>query len=170
MAVSNQVSYSSICMKDARPGYIMDDSITLELVKMSVASAVTQLKDLVSKVIGELEEGRERSLRHFFIGKTYISEEKPKMKGVRDLFYTYCQKIGEREDDGLIVLACITQEHLPEGYEETQEYAIDVKKELISAMSDKRLDIVNKDRNRVGRRGEKDVKAHAIFMTFAMEG
>ena len=170
MAGSNRLSYSSICMKNARPGYVMDENITLEM-EGEPASAAMKLKDLVDKVIHELEQKREVSLRHFFVGKTYIRRDKPEMKGVQDLFYTYCQKIGEREDDGLIVLGQITEEHLPEDYEETQQYAIDVKKILIGALrSDGRLAIVNKDMNIIGRRGEKDVKAYVIFMTFAMEG
>ena len=180
----NKRSFTHLCRKDGKPGYVLDKAVPI--VDQTIKKAAKQVRNTIRQCIKELESGEEQKLKHFYIGKTFVRRHQkhsqpfdPRdtstwtVKGVYSRYYTHSkQHYGK---DGLIVLVVVTEESIPEEcsrnwyIKEPEEYALILEKRMIEyylEREDPRL--FNESTEPGGTDGGRSV-AYVIYMAFAME-
>lgn len=172
--------YADICKKDGKPGYVLD--IALPIYNKTIKMATKELHMMVCKCINDLEAGRERKIKYFFISKIFLSQNEKynafdptlKLTGIPE----GCEKLFEESygQDGMIVLATVTNDSIPDNCSNNwyirgpEEYAQILEKRIIDIFverEDQRL--VNGTTELLEKMGSIP-KVYLIFMTFTMEG
>ena len=174
-------SFADLCKKDCKPGYVLESRVTVES-STTIKEAFEQVGIQVCQCIKDLEAGREKKVKHIYFGKTYIRQKQDSrfspdvpsswmVKGIcsRYIFHSK-QPYGK---GGLMVLAVITRDSIPENYVqswcimEPEEYALKLEKRLIQYYRDPRL------YNTTTEPGSTDggiSPAYVVYMAFAMDG
>jgi hypothetical protein len=120
----NMKKYVELCRKDSESGYVVDN--TLEIKRKTIKQATDSVFEKATHIMADLIREKGVKVKHYYIGKTYIrrkdnSEVKFnasdsttwKTEGISSRYYEHRkEKYGQ---DGLIVLAVVTHDSIPEG-------------------------------------------------------
>lgn len=180
MAKKKKRKYTDICKSNANSGYVLDNAIPI--INNTIKTATSQVKAHVVQCIKDLEKGRGSEVKYFYIGKTHIRGKKHhkfdpmnsstwRSGGIRHV--DHCKK--KYGIDGLIVLAVITKQSIPEECRKNwyirnpEEYALALEKRLTEEfveMDDQRLH----ETIDPGSIDQGKSVAYAVYMAFTMEG
>ena len=171
-----------LCKPGAAPGYILDTGVIIE--NSSIADATGIVVKNIKERMWTIETLSRRKIRKFYIGKSnarkrqnrvFNPEDKNTWKTGVTSRYSYHVKEPYGKN-GLIVVAVVTRDSIPEEYftngtiANQEEYVLTLEKRLIQKYkkgSDKRL--ANKGTD-PGHTDEAGSVAYVVYMAFTLEG
>ena len=176
-------SYLDICRKDSDPGYVIDHAV--QIVDQTIKDATRRVYERASKCIDELETGKETNVKHVYIGKTYIRRKNGhcpfdrsntstwSTEGIHSRYQDHLKSSYGK--DGLIVLAVVTRESIPEKcaqdecFTDQEEYVLMLEKRVIEFcwLEDPR---VHNASTKPGKTDGAESEAYVVYMSFAMNG
>lgn len=170
--------FADVCKKDSKPGFVLDTAVPIS--NKTVKMATQELHMKVRKCITELEAGRERKMKQFFIGKTFLGQNEDytfdptlKLTGIPE----NCEKYFEEDycNDGVLVLATVTIDSIPEDCRKSwyirraEEYAQILETRMIATFAEKDQRLV-KGTTGLSEQESNVPNVYLIFMAFTMEG
>lgn len=147
----------------------------------SITKAVCMLYDHIrEEVFAEIEEGSNKKIKQFKIGKTYTCKKKGKTFDCGDEDTFLKVGIGSRWQihkktdygkHGMVVVTVITKKIARNlGYDDAEECALDIEKKLQEKFKNSEHGygkVVNSTYYRPGRRCEKNVSGYPIYVTYS---
>lgn len=187
MSHQHKTCFEDICKPGAKSGYVLDYAVPLtdETISDAVGIVCKKNEDIMKKIVN----GRETSIDQFYIGKTYIRKKKGRKfdpnkpdtwlmdDGIDKRYISHLTDDQGRDGHGkggLVVLAVITEESIPEdcvtkGYIiHPEEYALTLEKRLIQKYMKEHTGLANKTTN-PGKTDKRGSNGYVVYMAFRLE-
>lgn len=183
MPLLYRTTFEELCRPGAKSGYALEKGVVIK--REDIANAIILTANNIDELMTKVEVSSGRHIKSFYIGKSHVRERKihrfnPESpctwrldSGVNARYKCHVNEGYGR--DGLIVVAVVTEESIPDdcmiskSITHHEEYALTLEKRLIQKYMKRDNRLCNKS-TEPGKTDKKESKGYTIYVCYVLQG